>query len=211
MCGICGFSGRSDVNLYAMLKSLVHRGPDDQGVWASDEFSMGMQRLSIVDLASKQPVFNESKDVVVVMNGEIYNYLELHDKLTKQGHYFQYNHSDTELIPHLYEEYGVDWVLQVNGMFAVALWDRVKNTLFLFRDRIGKKPLYYYHSGNFFAFASEIKALLNTTFVPSTIGVGSLCNYFEKKTTTAPNTIYAHIKQVLPGTSFGMGWDECTN
>lgn len=199
MCGICGFSERNDSVLNAMLDSLQYRGPDATCVWFSNEISLGMQRLSIVDLAASQPVFNETKDVVVIMNGEIYNYPDLYETLIGRGHTFQYNHSDTELIPHLYEEYGVDWVKYVNGMFAVALWDRSKNKLFLFRDRIGKKPLYYSHCGKFIAFASEIKALLKHPNVSTSVDIGSLCDYFAKKTTIAPNTIYSSVKQVLPG------------
>jgi asparagine synthase (glutamine-hydrolysing) len=141
MCGICGFIGVDAGILKSMCNSMLHRGPDSEGVWSSESIHLGMRRLAIVDLESTQPVFNEDKSIVVVMNGEIYNYPELRIDLDKRGHKFRFDHSDTEIVPHLYEEYGVEWVSHVNGMFAVALYDNNEKKLFLFRDRIGKKPL----------------------------------------------------------------------
>ena len=147
MCGICGFTGNTDrVTLQKMTDALIHRGPDDAGYYADGTVNLGMRRLSILDLdTGKQPQFNEDKRLVVIFNGEIYNYQGLRDELEKAGHKFRTNHSDTEIIPHLYEQYGNAWPTRVNGMFGVALWDAHQQKLLLYRDRIGKKPLYYAH------------------------------------------------------------------
>lgn len=200
MCGICGFIGNNNALLPSMCDSIAHRGPDAEGTWSNGQVHLGMRRLSIVDLSAAQPVYDETKRIVVVMNGEIYNYIELKKELDRSGHRFKYDHSDTELIPHLYEEYGVDWVAHTNGMFAVALYDAEKKVLFLFRDRIGKKPLYYtYKPGKVFAFASEIKSLLHHPEVSTSVDEDSFLDYLAKKTTIAPKTIYKDVHQLLPG------------
>src|SRR5260221_3835955 len=142
MCGIAGFAGAPDRRtLDRMVESLRHRGPDDLGFWESPECSLGMRRLSIIDVASgHQPVFNETGEIAVVFNGEIYNHVELRKALVERGHRFRTDHSDTEVIVHLYEEYGLDFPDHLNGMFAIALWDSPRHRLLLGPDRVGIKP-----------------------------------------------------------------------
>lgn len=175
MCGICGFSGFKDEELLGrMLGSLVHRGPDDEGRFVDDEFSLGHRRLSIIDLdTGHQPIHNEDETLWIVYNGEVYNYRELRLELEAMGHTF-YTRTDTEVLLHAYEEYGEDCVKRFNGMFALAIFDRTSRRLFLARDHFGIKPLYYHHAADAdsvdnsgvttgagsFLFASEIKALL---------------------------------------------------
>jgi asparagine synthase (glutamine-hydrolysing) len=166
MCGIAGaFHYKSNLQVSSeipriMNKELVHRGPDDEGFYIKGNIGLAFRRLSIIDLdTGNQPIHNEDKSVYVVFNGEIYNYVELREDLKKQGHTF-YTKSDTEVIVHLYEEYGTDFPLYLNGMYAIALWDEKKKTLLLVRDRPGIKPLYYAITDDGVVFASEIKALL---------------------------------------------------
>jgi asparagine synthase (glutamine-hydrolysing) len=143
-----------------MNAQIIHRGPDDEGYYRKDNIGLAFRRLSIIDLQTgNQPIHNEDKTVWVTFNGEIYNYVELREELIKQGHNF-YTKSDTEVIVHLYEEYGNDFPLSLNGMYAIALWDEKNETLLLARDRPGIKPLYYSETEDGLLFASEIKALL---------------------------------------------------
>jgi asparagine synthase (glutamine-hydrolysing) len=166
MCGIAGafhYKNSRPVSkeiLKEMNAQIIHRGPDDEGFYYKDNIGLAFRRLSIIDLyTGNQPIHNEDKTVWVTFNGEIYNYIELRDDLIKQGHSF-YTKSDTEVIVHLYEEYGVDFPQYLNGMYAIALWDEKKKTLLLVRDRPGIKPLYYAETEDGLVFASEIKALL---------------------------------------------------
>jgi asparagine synthase (glutamine-hydrolysing) len=166
MCGIAGIfnykSNRavSSEILKIMNNEIVHRGPDDEGFYTRDNIGLAFRRLSIIDLhTGNQPIHNEDKTVWVVFNGEIYNYIELRADLKKQGHTF-YTTSDTEVIVHLYEEYGNDFPQYLNGMYAIALWNEKNKTLMLVRDRAGIKPLYYSETNEGMVFASEIKALL---------------------------------------------------
>ena len=146
--------------LHAMCERLVHRGPDSEGLLVSTGVALGMRRLAIIDLVTgEQPVFNEDHSVAVVLNGEIYNYRELRADLEKRGHSFR-SASDTEVLPHLYEEYGQEMVRHLNGMFAFALWDSRRRRLFIARDSFGEKPLYWGVFDNTLIFASEPKALL---------------------------------------------------
>jgi asparagine synthase (glutamine-hydrolysing) len=151
MCGIAGFVNAHDAPpareraavLERMLTVITHRGPDDEGTLVADGVAIGMRRLSIIDLAGgHQPISNEDGTVSIVFNGEIYNFKELHAELAARGHVFR-THSDTEAIVHAYEEYGAACVERLRGMFAFAIWDARKAELFLARDRVGKKPLYY--------------------------------------------------------------------
>lgn len=201
MCGICGFTGDKDqVVLKRMTDTIVHRGPDDDGYYSDDVISLGMKRLSIVDIEyGKQPISNEDGSVWVVFNGEIYNHAELKKELEKGGHIFKTNHSDTEVIVHLYEQYGDEWPLHVNGMFGVALWDKHKRKLLLYRDRIGKKPLYYSIKRGQIIFASEIKAILKHPAISRELDYKALYHYFGLKNVSAPRTAFADIKQLLPG------------
>src|SRR5262245_43615845 len=166
MCGICGivnFNGTNPVDrglLERMTSAQVHRGPDDHGYFLENNVGLGHRRLSIIDLSGgKQPIFNEDGSVVVVFNGEIYNYSDLTARLVARGHHFA-TRSDTETIVHSYEEYGDVCMRDFRGMFAFAVWDRRRKHLLLVRDRLGSKPLYYYAGKDFFVFASEIKSLL---------------------------------------------------
>src|SRR3989440_483007 len=166
MCGICGmYNARSrepvSQELIEGMTSLIsHRGPDDSGLYVDHEIGLGFARLSIIDLSGgHQPMSNETGDVWVVFNGEIWNYKELRKELIEKGHQFRTN-SDTETIVHAYEEYGVDCVARLHGMFGFAIWDAPRKRLFLARDRAGKKPLYYTTVNGDFLFASEIKSLL---------------------------------------------------
>ncbi|MCA1608694.1 MAG: asparagine synthetase B, partial [Acidobacteria bacterium] len=151
MCGIAGWvnldknntSPNSEAVLHSMCERIVHRGPDSEGLWTDDRVALGMRRLSIIDLKTgDQPVFSCDRSVVVMMNGELYNYREVRADLEKRGHKFTTN-SDTEILPHLYEEYGDALVDHVNGMYAFSLWDTRRKKLIIARDRFGEKPLYY--------------------------------------------------------------------
>ena len=129
--------------VHRMCQTIVHRGPDDEGIYARGRVGLGMRRLSIIDLSGgKQPIHNEDQTIWIVFNGEIYNFPELRSELDRRGHHF-YTHSDTEVIVHLYEEMGPDCVKKLRGMFAIALYDEKKDSLLLARDRLGKKPLHY--------------------------------------------------------------------
>ena len=164
MCGIVGivcFDGApvESNDLKRMTDRMFHRGPDDEGFYIDSSFGIGMRRLSIIDLKSgKQPLTNESGTLQVVMNGEIYNYLELRKILKSKGHQFNTG-SDTEVIVHLFEEYGIDCINHLNGMFAFALFDKKKQQLWIVRDRAGIKPLYYVEIEDNLYFSSDVKSL----------------------------------------------------
>ena len=201
MCGIVGFTGRENKGLLnTMTNSIVHRGPDDEGYYSDGQVNLGMRRLSIVDIEfGKQPLCNEDGSVWVVCNGETYNHRDLRKELEKQGHIFKSNHSDTEVIPHLYEEYGEKWPAHVNGMFGIAIWDRCERRLLLYRDRIGKKPLYYALKNGQIIFASEIKAILKHPAISRELDYKALYSYFGLKNISAPKTAFADIRQLMPG------------
>ncbi|MBD3374904.1 asparagine synthase (glutamine-hydrolyzing) [candidate division KSB1 bacterium] len=180
MCGICGFvyqdpERRTDpADLDRMCAAIVHRGPDDQGTFVRNNIALGMRRLSIIDLKSgAQPIFNETNDCLIVFNGEIYNYRSVREELEKKGHRFKTS-SDTETILHAFEEWGKNCVTHLNGMFAFAIWDERNKALFLARDRLGIKPLYYYVDKDRLAFASELKSLLQIRDIPRHINLKAL-------------------------------------
>jgi len=166
MCGICGnINLDSEMNvsrhdIERMVNQLIHRGPDSSGFWLGARVGLGHTRLSIIDLskAANQPMSNEDASIWITYNGEVYNFQELRDELEAKGHRFK-SKSDTEVIIHLYEEKGIDCVKYLRGMFAFGLWDEVNQILFLARDRLGQKPLYYYVDNEKLLFASEIKAI----------------------------------------------------
>ncbi|HEX6513074.1 MAG TPA: asparagine synthase (glutamine-hydrolyzing), partial [Chloroflexota bacterium] len=201
MCGICGFTGQPQPGvLQAMADVMVHRGPDDAGLWADADISLGMRRLAIVDLATgQQPVQNEDGTVWAVFNGEIYNHPELRAELTQLGHRFRTDHSDTEVLVHLYEELGPDYLHRLNGMFAIALWDAKRGVLHLARDRAGIKPLYFANAGPHLIFASEIKSLLANPAVSRAPNFQALHHYFSFKNVPAPWTAFEGIEQLGPG------------
>ena len=157
MCGITGYISKKknkEKILKDMLFQIVHRGPDDEGYYIDDIVALGHRRLSIIDLnTGKQPIFNEKKDKLITFNGEIYNYREIKKELQKKGHQFTTT-TDTEVILHGYEEYGVDILKKLRGMFAFVIWDTKKKELFGARDYFGIKPLYYYHDKEFFMYGS---------------------------------------------------------
>jgi len=200
MCGIFGCFGLVDKNLLKKaVKSMTHRGPDSKGYFTDDKVMLGVRRLKIIDLEKgDQPIFNEDKSVVVVYNGEIYNYKELKKHLEAKGHKF-YTNSDTEVIVHSYEEYGEKCVTYFNGMFAIALWDSNKKKLFVFRDRYGIKPLYYYKSKDIFLFSSEIKALLNYEELPRNLNTKVLPFYLKYRYIKSPDIFIKDIKKLHPG------------
>lgn len=201
MCGICGFTGDKDqVVLKRMTDAIVHRGPDDDGYYADGKINLGMRRLSIIDVATgQQPIHNEDKKLWTIFNGEIYNFQELRKDLAGKGHLFYTDHSDTEVIVHLYEEYGRDFAHRINGMFALALWDRTEDKLLLIRDRMGVKPLFYAPVGDKLIFGSEIKAILQHPAYQRGVNYEAVYHYFTLKNIPAPMTAFAGIHSLLPG------------
>lgn len=201
MCGICGFVGKKDIGLLkGMADTLYHRGPDEYGYYEDDTASLAIRRLSILDLTTgSQPVYNEDRSIVTVFNGEIYNFETLRAELVQKGHSFYTHHSDTENIVHLYEEFGESFVHKLNGMFAIAIWDKKKRALLLYRDRLGVKPLFYALNKSGILFASEIKALLKDSLIKKTIDDEALYHYLSFRNVPRPMTIYKDIRSLLPG------------
>lgn len=194
MCGINGFNFKDENLIRKMNEKVRHRGPDDEGFFVDENISFGHRRLSIIDLSEKgrQPIFNEDKSLVIVFNGEIYNYQELKEELG-QRHKF-YTQTDTEVILHLYEDFGLEKTLEkLNGIFALALWNKNKKELILARDRIGVKPLYYYFKDNKFIFSSEIKAILEHESVLREVNLESFNHYFNLGFTPQPLTMFREI------------------
>ncbi|MEW5946366.1 MAG: asparagine synthase (glutamine-hydrolyzing) [bacterium] len=200
MCGICGFAGfRDDALLARMCAALAHRGPDDEGMIAHERVSLGHRRLAIIDLETgRQPIHNEDSSVFIVFNGEIYNYAELMSGLIARGHTFG-SKSDTESIVHLYEDLGIECLSRLRGNFALALWDKNRETLFLARDRLGIRPLYYARLGNSLLFASEAKSILLSPGVSREINFHALDDYFTYLYVPAPKTIFSGISKLEPG------------
>ena len=205
MCGITGWAnldshapppdGARDL-LHAMCERMIHRGPDSEGLFVTTGAALGMRRLAIIDLVTgEQPAFNEDKSVVVILNGEIYNYRELRSMLEKRGHAFR-SASDTEVLPHLYEEFGDAMVRELNGMFAFALWDSRRRRLLIARDRFGEKPLYWGVFDNTLLFASEPKVLLAHPAVKPALNLNALRQYLSFDYVPAPLSIYEGINKL---------------
>ena len=204
MCGISGifeFDQARPIDrevVHRMNESLRHRGPDDEGIFVDLGIGLGHRRLSIIDVAGgHQPISNEDGTVWVMLNGEIYNYADLSQELVSQGHTFT-TRSDTEAIVHLYEEHGEECFTKLRGMFAIAIWDSRKRRLLLARDRVGKKPLYYYADRNRFIFGSELKAILAADNLPRTVDPLAVCDYFSLSYIPAPRTIYRDVRKLQP-------------
>ena len=199
MCGICGFIGeKSKQDLERMTEVMLHRGPDSGGLFFEGGVGLGIRRLRIIDLdTGDQPIYNENKNLCIVHNGEVYNFKELREDLIKKGHNF-YTKSDTEVILHLYEEYGDDCVEYLRGMFVFAIWDKKERRLFVARDRLGIKPLYYYLKNNTLIFASELKALLQNKDSSFVIDYEALDNYLSFLYIPAPLTIFKDVFKLLP-------------
>jgi asparagine synthase (glutamine-hydrolysing) len=205
MCGIYGVMdlekrGTPLAPILALMGGVIeHRGPDDSGQYEGRGIGLGMRRLSIIDVAGgHQPMTNEDDSVWLVMNGEIYNYLELRSALEKRGHHFRSN-SDTEVIVHLYEDEGVDFFKFLRGMFGLALWDAKRDRLVLGRDRLGEKPLYFRREAQRLLFASELKSILNVGDVPRQLNVNALHEYLALGYVPAPLSILEGIEKLLPG------------
>ena len=205
MCGICGYFAKDSrtttdrARLGTMLHTIRHRGPDDSGTYLDTDVALGQARLSIIDLAGgHQPIFNEDGTTCIILNGEIYNYLDLQRQLVARGHVFK-TKSDTEVILHLYEDKGEDCVDSIHGMFAFVIWDAPRRTLFLARDRLGKKPLYYKDTGSFFAFSSEVKALMAAGFLDGRFNAHAVDEFLAFNYTIGPRTAFADVQKLMPG------------
>jgi asparagine synthase (glutamine-hydrolysing) len=207
MCGIAGFylfkQPASSGLVKAMCDQIIHRGPDDEGFYVDGGCAIGMRRLSIIDLSSgHQPITNEDGSIWVVFNGEIYNFQELRDDLSRRGHQFR-THSDTEVLVHLYEEYGVDGLSKLRGMFGFALWDSNRRQMLLVRDRFGKKPLYYAVQPDGVYFGSELKCL-RAAGIPLEVDSEALKLYFQFSYIPDPLSPWREVKKLAPG-----GWLIC--
>ena len=209
MCGIAGFvtsnSHFDEQTIRRMTDSIIHRGPDADGVFFDGNCGLGHRRLSIVDLtaSANQPMTSDCGRYVMVYNGEVYNYKELNGKLEKEPNRQNKKlktRSDTEVILELFSQYGESFIHDLNGMFAIAIYDKEERALHLFRDRTGIKPLFYYRDENIFLFASEIKAILNVLPEKPKINIDSICNYLHLGFIPAPETIYKNIYKVNPAT-----------
>jgi asparagine synthase (glutamine-hydrolysing) len=204
MCGISGIFEFDQARtleretVHRMNESLRHRGPDDEGIFVGPGIGLGHRRLSIIDVAGgHQPIGNEDGTIWVMCNGEIYNYAELRQELLCKGHKFT-TRSDTEAIVHLYEDYGEECFARLRGMFAIVIWDSNQRRLLLARDRVGKKPLYYYADRNRIIFGSELKAILAADGIPRTVDPLAVCDYFSLSYIPAPRTIYKSVRKLQP-------------
>ena len=211
MCGICGIFHRDRARrverdtLAEMNQRIVHRGPDDDGFFVEANVGLAMRRLSIIDIQTgHQPISNEDENLWIVYNGELYNHRDLRKDLEPRGHRYR-TKSDTETIVHLFEEYGRDCVKYLRGMYAFAIWDRRKRELFIARDRLGIKPLYYWYDGKTLLFGSEIKAILAHPEVNPEFNRGTLAEYLAFGYIPEPETMYTGIKKLLPGHTLELG------
>lgn len=205
MCGICGVISINEAQpvdrdvLHRMNQTLRHRGPDDEGYYQDSQAALAMRRLSIIDLnTGHQPISNETGEIWVVYNGEIYNFREVRAELEHRGHIFK-TLTDTEVIVHAYEEYGDDCIKHFNGMFAIALWDARKHRLLMVRDRIGVKPLYFYLGDRQLVFGSELKSVIANPHVPRRIDLCALDLFLTLEYIPGPRTIYQDIQKLMPG------------
>jgi len=205
MCGLTGifeFNRSAEIPkelVHRMNETIVHRGPDDEGIFTAPGIGLGFRRLSIIDLAGgHQPISNEDGSIWVLLNGEIYNYPELRKDLLERGHTLA-TRSDTETVVHLYEEYGENCFARLRGMFAIVLWDSRQRKLLLARDRVGKKPLFYSADRKRILFGSELKTLLAADGFSRDLDPQALSDYFSFGYIPAPKTIYRAARKVLPG------------
>jgi asparagine synthase (glutamine-hydrolysing) len=203
MCGIVGYVDATEKActkvLNRMLTRINHRGPDECGIYTHNNVGFGSVRLSIIDIAGgHQPMPNEDLTLWIVFNGEIFNYVELRKELEEMGHKFR-TQSDTEVIVHLYEEYGEECLSKLNGQFVFSIWDKNNQELFLARDRVGIRPLYYYHNDGLFVYGSEIKAIFEHQKVPRELSEEGIAETFTFWTTISPNTVFKGVKECPPG------------
>ncbi len=204
MCGIVGIyyfdpqQQAAEADLQLMTDQIVHRGPDDQGFYVEGNVGLGMRRLSIIDLGGgRQPIFTPDRQKVIVFNGEVYNFVDHRPGLQKKGHKFS-TRTDTEVVLHLYQQYGLDFFEKLNGMFGLAIWDKTEQTLIVARDRLGIKPLYYYRDSEKLVFASEIKAILALPFVQAELDLKGLGAFLKYGFTPAPLTMFKNIYKIPP-------------
>jgi asparagine synthase (glutamine-hydrolysing) len=202
MCGIAGYvegTASDSSAIRAMTRAIRKRGPDDEGFFEAGAAHLGFRRLSVIDLeGGAQPIFNEDRSLVLVFNGEIYNFQELRKELIAAGHRFR-SQGDGEVLIHGYEQWGTGLLDRLTGMFAFAIWDIKNQRLFLARDHLGVKPLYYYWDGSLFAFGSELKALLPHPGVRREVDLDAIAVYLECQYIPAPRSIYTHIRKLRPG------------
>ena len=205
MCGIAGIvnyhsNETATPVVETMLDLMAHRGPDASGIYHNDAVTLGHARLSIIDLSADgdQPIHNEDRSVWITFNGEIFNYPELRRDLIAGGHRF-YTQTDTEVLVHLYEQYGTDMFAHLNGQFAFAIWDRAKQSLLLARDRVGIRPLFYHQSDSRLIFSSEIKALFADPSISRELDPATLSDIFTCWTATGDRTPFIGVQQLPPG------------
>ena len=216
MCGIAGMCSPShglegaDGRLGEMLASIVHRGPDASGMFTNGDVAIGSRRLAIIDLkGGDQPIYNEDRSLALVYNGEIYNFPALRDTLVARGHEFR-TRTDAETIVHLYEDAGPSMVHELNGMFAFALWDTRRRELFVARDRLGVKPLYYVWDGTTFAFASEVRALISGGFVRPALDTDAFVELVTFQNIVSFQSLFAGVRLLPPATTLRVGGDGLT-
>lgn len=203
MCGIDGIFSKDNLSMNTIKKMnncMIHRGPHNEGIFQDQNLGLGMRRLKVIDLeGGNQPLFNETKDVIVMFNGEIFNFESLRDNLKQKGHKF-ISKTDTEVLVHGYEQWGIDELLaRLNGMFAFSIYDKKKRKIFVCRDRLGEKPLYYFYNSNDFIFGSELKTLLESEKIPRKISKLSLYFYLSLHYVPGDMCIIKDVKKLLPG------------
>ena len=205
---LCGIAGMIDLNMQVqfdrnelkrMCDIIIHRGPDDEGYYLDSGIALGIRRLSIIDVeGGHQPIHNEDKNIWIIFNGEIFNFQDLRDELAKKGHLF-YTRTDTEVIVHLYEQYGLDCLQKLNGQFAFLIWDKNKRRVFIARDRMGIKPFFYAIKNNILIFGSEIKSILTNPDINREIDVEALSQVFYAGYVCAPKTMFVGINSLKEG------------
>lgn len=201
MCGFCGFTGsvlNNDIVINTMMEKIVHRGPDSSGVHSDENITLGFRRLSFIDLKEgSQPIYNEDKSIIIVFNGEIYNYQSLREELLKSGHTF-YTNSDTEVLVHLYEDLGTGMLKKLRGMFAFVIYDTNKKEVFAARDHFGIKPFYYTIVNNNLVFASEIKSLIEYPDFVKEVNESALENYLTFQYSVLQETFFKGVYKLYP-------------
>ena len=212
MCGITGISnhhgtGEAEAVIHAMNDSLRHRGPDDDGFFIDQDVALGHRRLAVISPETgHQPIFNEDETIVAILNGEIYNHLELRRELQKKGHRFT-TESDTETLVHLYEEFGDSFVSQLQGMFAFAVYDCHRRRLLLARDRLGQKPLFYFMANDTLVFASELSGLLVHPAMEKELDIAAISDYLSLLYIPEPKTVYRHVHRLPPACTMTFSID----
>ena len=201
MCGFCGFTGEIEQKssvIASMVRQIIHRGPDSEGIHLDDCIAMGFRRLSIIDLSDgSQPMYNEDNTIVITFNGEIYNYQQLRNELIEKGHIFR-THSDTEVLIHAYEQYGTDMLNMLRGMFAFAIWDSNKKELFAARDYFGIKPFYYTVIDGDIIYSSEIKSIIKHPKYKKELNLDALESYLSFNYSVLEETFFKGIYKLWP-------------